>query len=121
MILLLSVHVFLSLSLVVILCMHSVLIGGETQRLLLETAMDMHLTDGQIVFVPYDTLLYSLPYRGVKYPPLHKNSKLRRAYDAVITVTMESVDKSFHQAFEDAVKSNELPVNMQPHQVPYAH
>ncbi|XP_048093246.1 retinal guanylyl cyclase 2 isoform X1 [Alosa alosa] len=101
----------------VILCMHSVLIGGDTQKLLLETAMDMHLTDGSLVFVPYDTLLYSLPYRGVKYPPLQKNSKLRRAYDAVLTVTMESVDNSFHQAFEEAVRSNELPVNMQPHQV----
>ncbi|XP_063058276.1 retinal guanylyl cyclase 2-like [Engraulis encrasicolus] len=102
----------------VVLCMHSVLIGGEVQRLVLETAMDMHLMEGSLVFIPYDTLLYSLPYRGVTYPPLHKNSKLRRAYDAVLTVTMESgAENSFHRAFQEAMRTNQLPWNTQPLQV----
>uniref|UniRef100_A0A6Q2Z5N4 Guanylate cyclase n=1 Tax=Esox lucius TaxID=8010 RepID=A0A6Q2Z5N4_ESOLU len=80
----------------VILCMHSVLIGGNTQRLLLETALDMHLTDGTLVFIPYDTLLYSLPHKDVRYPALMNNGKLRRAYDAVLTVTMDSEENSFY-------------------------
>ncbi|XP_064205382.1 retinal guanylyl cyclase 2 isoform X2 [Anguilla rostrata] len=101
----------------VILCMHSVLIGGETQRRFLETAYDMRLTDGSVVFVPYDTLLYSLPYRDVHYPALRNNSKLRRAYDAVLTVTLESPGPSFYQAYQDAVEHGELPKNLKPHQV----
>uniref|UniRef100_A0A8C7JSZ0 Guanylate cyclase n=1 Tax=Oncorhynchus kisutch TaxID=8019 RepID=A0A8C7JSZ0_ONCKI len=84
----------------VILCMHSVLIGGHIQRLLLETALDMHLTDGSLVFIPYDTLLYSLPYRDVRYPALINNGKLRRAYDAVLTVTMDSEENSFYKLNE---------------------
>ncbi|RVE60301.1 hypothetical protein OJAV_G00179730 [Oryzias javanicus] len=66
----------------VILCMHSVLIGGSAQKLFLETAYDMKMTDGSLVFVPYDTLLYSLPHHNVTYPALKSNSKLLRAYDA---------------------------------------
>ncbi|XP_067084963.1 retinal guanylyl cyclase 2-like [Osmerus mordax] len=101
----------------VILCMHSVLIGGETQRLLLETALDMHLTDGSVVFVPYDTLLYSLPYRDTRYPALLSNSKLRRAYDAVLTVTMDSEENSFHTAYQRAVDTGLLPRHTHPLQL----
>ncbi|KAM6969981.1 retinal guanylyl cyclase 2-like [Aplochiton taeniatus] len=93
----------------IILCMHSALIGGQTQRLLLETALDMHLLDGGLVFVPYDTLLYSLPYHQERWPPLVNNSKLRRAYDAVLTVTMESQENSFHEAYQRAVETGQLP------------
>uniref|UniRef100_A0A8C8CPT3 Guanylate cyclase n=1 Tax=Oncorhynchus tshawytscha TaxID=74940 RepID=A0A8C8CPT3_ONCTS len=92
----------------VILCMHSVLIGGHIQRLLLETALDMHLTDGSLVFIPYDTLLYSLPYRDVRYPALINNGKLRRAYDAVLTVTMDSEENSFYKAYQKTVQLKEL-------------
>lgn len=101
----------------VILCMHSALIGGITQKLLLETALDMHLMDGSVVFVPYDTLLYSLPYKQVIYPVLHRNSKLRLAYDAVLTVTIDSGENSFYRAYQDAVTSKELPAGIQPHEV----
>ncbi|KAI1902601.1 hypothetical protein AGOR_G00017610 [Albula goreensis] len=101
----------------VILCMHSVLIGGETQRRFLETAHDMRLTDGSLVFVPYDTLLYSLPYRDTHYPALRNNSKLRRAYDSVLTITLQSHGPSFFQAYQDAVEHGELPNNLRPHQV----
>ncbi|KPP57961.1 retinal guanylyl cyclase 2-like [Scleropages formosus] len=101
----------------IILCMHSALIGGQTQKLLLETAQDMQMTEGSLVFVPYDTLLYSLPYRNVSYPALAKNTKLRRAYDAVLTVTVDSKEKSFFQAFQEAMDHGEVPRNIDPLQV----
>uniref|UniRef100_A0A3Q4BHK4 Guanylate cyclase n=1 Tax=Mola mola TaxID=94237 RepID=A0A3Q4BHK4_MOLML len=85
----------------VILCMHSALIGGEAQKLLLETAYDMEMIDGSLVFLPYDTLLYSLPYRNVTYPALKNNGKLLRAYDAVLTVTIDSPQVSFYEAYQE--------------------
>ncbi|KAJ8416772.1 hypothetical protein AAFF_G00326500 [Aldrovandia affinis] len=101
----------------VILCMHSVLIGGGTQKLLLETAHDMQMTEGSLVFVPYDTLQYSLPYRDVRHPALRNNSKLIRAYDAVLTITVESEEMSFYQAYQEAMDRGELPRNIKPQQV----
>uniref|UniRef100_A0A3B3T8G5 Guanylate cyclase n=1 Tax=Paramormyrops kingsleyae TaxID=1676925 RepID=A0A3B3T8G5_9TELE len=93
---------------VVIMCMHSVLIGGEVQRDLLNTALDMRMADGGYVFIPYDTLLYALPYKGVGYPALVNDTNLRRAYDAVLTVTMDSGERSFYEAFRDVQESHEL-------------
>uniref|UniRef100_A0A8C1Y5E8 Guanylate cyclase n=1 Tax=Cyprinus carpio TaxID=7962 RepID=A0A8C1Y5E8_CYPCA len=102
----------------VILVMHSVLIGGGTQKLLLETAYDMRMTDGSLVFLSYDTLFYSLPYHHVTQPALRHNSKLLRAYDAVLTITIESPqEQSFYQAFERAQEQGELPRNLRPQQV----
>ncbi|XP_076144493.1 retinal guanylyl cyclase 2 [Alosa pseudoharengus] len=101
----------------VVLCMHSVLIGGQVQKLVLETAHDMRLTDGSLMFVPYDTLLYSLPYMDVPHPALRNNSKLLRAYDAVLTITVQSQQHSFYQAYQQAVDSGELPSNIKPQQV----
>ncbi|XP_051256403.1 retinal guanylyl cyclase 2 isoform X2 [Dicentrarchus labrax] len=102
---------------VVILCMHSALIGGEAQKLLLETAYDMQMIDGSLVFVPYDTLLYSLPYRNVSYPALKSNSKLLRAYDAVLTVTIDSPQMSFYEAYREAMDKGEVARTLKPHQV----
>lgn len=48
---------------VVILCMSSVLIGGEDQRKLLLAALDMGMVSAGYVFIPYDALLYALPYQ----------------------------------------------------------
>ncbi|XP_051572013.1 retinal guanylyl cyclase 2-like isoform X3 [Myxocyprinus asiaticus] len=105
-------------SIVVILCMHSVLIGGGAQKLLLETAHDMRMTDGSLVFVPYDTLFYSLPYHHMVQPALRHNSKLLRAYDAMLTITIESQEEhSFYQAFEKAQEQGELPMQLKPQQV----
>uniref|UniRef100_A0A6Q2WS68 Guanylate cyclase n=1 Tax=Esox lucius TaxID=8010 RepID=A0A6Q2WS68_ESOLU len=104
-------------NILVILCMHSVLIGGNTQRLLLETALDMHLTDGTLVFIPYDTLLYSLPHKDVRYPALMNNGKLRRAYDAVLTVTMDSEENSFYNAYQKAVNVGLVPRHIKLHQI----
>lgn len=102
---------------VVILCMHSVLIGGTAQRLLLETAYDMQMIDGSLVFLPYDTLLYSLPYHNVTYPALKRNNKLLRAYDAVLTVTIDSPRVSFYEAYREAMERGEVASTLKPQQV----
>ncbi|XP_036966905.1 retinal guanylyl cyclase 2 [Acanthopagrus latus] len=102
---------------IVVLCMHSALIGGEAQKLLLETAYDMQMIDGSLVFVPYDTLLYSLPYRNVSYPALKSNSKLLRAYDAVLTITIDSPQVSFYEAYKEAMERREVARTLKPQQV----
>lgn len=103
--------------LVVVLCMHSALMGGEPQKLLLETAYDMQMIDGSLVFVPYDTLLYSLPYRNVTYPALKSNRKLLRAYDSVLTVTIDSPHMSFYEAYSEAMERREVARTLKPQQV----
>uniref|UniRef100_K7FMX4 Guanylate cyclase n=1 Tax=Pelodiscus sinensis TaxID=13735 RepID=K7FMX4_PELSI len=102
---------------VVVMCMHSVLLGGEEQRLLLEKAEDLRMTDGTFVFIPYDALSYSLPYRRTPYPVLGNNTKLRLAYDAVLTVTIDAPEQSFREAFHDAQQAHELPAHLDPAQV----
>uniref|UniRef100_A0AAQ6IVQ2 Guanylate cyclase n=1 Tax=Anabas testudineus TaxID=64144 RepID=A0AAQ6IVQ2_ANATE len=80
---------------VVIMCMSSVLIGGEHQRRLLLAALDMGMISDGYVFIPYDALLYAMPYQ------LTNSTQLRHAYSAVLTVTMAS-DQSFYEAFRQA-------------------
>uniref|UniRef100_A0A4W4F9D5 Guanylate cyclase n=1 Tax=Electrophorus electricus TaxID=8005 RepID=A0A4W4F9D5_ELEEL len=96
---------------VVILCMHSVFVGGTSQKMLLETAYDMQMTDGSLVFVPYDTLQYSLPYpEPPRLAHYGNGSKAMRAYDAVLTLTAESPQQfSFYQAYAEAQEHGELP------------
>ncbi|XP_051521502.1 retinal guanylyl cyclase 2 isoform X1 [Myxocyprinus asiaticus] len=102
---------------VIIMCMHSALIGGEQQTSFLIKAYDMGLTNGRYVFLSYDTLLYSLPYTNTTYFPLQNNTKLRKAYDAVLTVTVESELMSFNEAFNMAKRLGELTVSPEPEQV----
>ncbi|MEQ2210197.1 hypothetical protein XENOCAPTIV_009752 [Xenoophorus captivus] len=103
----------------VILCMHSVLIGGSAQKLLLETAYDMQMIDGSLVFVPYDTLLYSLPYLNATYPAVKNNSKLLRAYDAMLTITIDSPRVSFYDAYREAIERGEVARTLKPQQVQF--
>lgn len=107
----------LCLPLVVIMCMHSVLIGADTQYALLTTALDMRMVDRGYIFIPYDTLHYALPYKDVSYPALANDSKLRQAYDAVLTVTMDSGDRNFYEAFRDAQESAEIRSSLAPQEV----
>uniref|UniRef100_A0A8D3C601 Guanylate cyclase n=1 Tax=Scophthalmus maximus TaxID=52904 RepID=A0A8D3C601_SCOMX len=86
---------------VVIMCMSSVLIGGEEQRELLLAALEMGMVSDGYVFIPYDALLYAMPYQ------LTNNTQLRHAYSAVLTVTMAS-DQSFYEAFRKAQISREI-------------
>lgn len=97
--------------------MHSALIGGETQRHLLEWAHDLKMTDGTYVFVPYDALLYSLPYKHTPYHVLRNNPKLREAYDAVLTITVESQEKTFYEAYTEAAARGEIPEKLESDQV----
>ncbi|NWR58938.1 GUC2F cyclase, partial [Bucorvus abyssinicus] len=102
---------------VVVMCMHSVLLGGEEQRVLLEKAEDLGMTDGTYVFVPYDALTFPLPYHRLPYPVLAANPKLRLAYDAVLTITIDSPHGSFHELLQEAKEAYEIPAHIEPTQV----
>ncbi|XP_034971274.2 retinal guanylyl cyclase 2-like [Zootoca vivipara] len=102
---------------VIILCMHSALIGGEDQAALLTKAQEMGLADGRYIFLPYDTLFYSLPYRNHSYFILENDRSFREAYDAVLTITLQSGEKTFYEAFEAAKRKGEIPLNLEPEQV----
>ncbi|NXF32742.1 GUC2F cyclase, partial [Nyctibius bracteatus] len=102
---------------IIILCMHSVLLGGEEQATLLTKALEMGLADGRYVFVPYDTLLYSLPYQNISFNVFANDSKLQEAYDAVLTITLESGERTFYDAFSEAKESGEIIVDLEATQV----
>ncbi|XP_004768270.1 guanylate cyclase D-like [Mustela putorius furo] len=100
---------------IVVLCMHSALLGGLEQTALLSRAWARGLADGRLVFLPYDTMLFALPYRNHSYLALSDSGPLREVYDAVLTVSLESglTDKSF----EAAVASGEAATHLEPEQV----
>ncbi|XP_030318331.1 LOW QUALITY PROTEIN: retinal guanylyl cyclase 2 [Calypte anna] len=102
---------------IILLCMHSVLIGGEEQATLLKKALEMGLADGRYVFVPYDTLLYSLPYQNNTFSVFDDDNKLQKAYDAVLTITLESGERNFHEAFREAKENGEIILNLEATQV----
>ncbi|KAM7399604.1 hypothetical protein PAMP_018868 [Pampus punctatissimus] len=102
---------------VIIMCMHSLLLGGEQQAIFLLKAQQMGLTSGKYVFVPYDTLHFSVPYTNVSYFPLQNNSRLREAYDAVLTITVVSEPLSFNEAYAAAKGTEEVTLALQPEQV----
>ncbi|KAM8899750.1 retinal guanylyl cyclase 1 isoform 1-T3 [Spinachia spinachia] len=102
---------------VVIMCMPSVLIGGQAQYQLLTTALLMRMIDRGYVFIPYDTLLYSLPYNDAPYYVLGNDTKLRKAFDGVLTITMDSGKRNFYEAFRDAQDSYEIRSTTPPEQV----
>lgn len=102
---------------VIIMCMPSVLIGGQSQHTLLTTALDMRMIDRGYVFIPYDTLLYALPYQNASYPVFANDSRLRKAYDGVLTITIDSRKRNFYEAFKDAQNSYEIRSSMEPEQV----
>uniref|UniRef100_G1NQT6 Guanylate cyclase n=1 Tax=Meleagris gallopavo TaxID=9103 RepID=G1NQT6_MELGA len=97
--------------------MHSVLIGGEEQAALLKKAQEMGLTDGRYVFIPYDTLLYSLPYPNNSFYVLDNDTKLQEAYDAVLTITLESGNWTFYNAFKEAKENGEIASELEDTQV----
>nr|XP_056719612.1 retinal guanylyl cyclase 1 [Euleptes europaea] len=102
---------------VIILCMHSALLGGQEEKLLLEKAEEMDMIDGTYVFIPYDALTYSMPYQQESYDVLDENSKLRLAYDAVLTVTIDSPEFSFREALREAQEMGEIPSHLDTDQV----
>ncbi|KAG7250116.1 hypothetical protein CRUP_006452, partial [Coryphaenoides rupestris] len=84
---------------------------------LLTTAADMSMIDRGYVFIPYDTLLYSLPYVDTPHYVLGNDTRLRKAYDGVLTITMDSGDLSFYDAFRKAQNSFEIRSSTPPEQV----
>ncbi|XP_044225470.1 retinal guanylyl cyclase 1 [Thunnus albacares] len=102
---------------VIIMCMPSVLIGGQAQYQLLTTALAMRMIDRGYVFIPYDTLLYSLPYNNASYYLLGNDTKIRKAYDGVLTITMDSGERNFREAFKHAQNSYEIRSSTPPEQV----
>uniref|UniRef100_A0A8C4IV16 Guanylate cyclase n=1 Tax=Dicentrarchus labrax TaxID=13489 RepID=A0A8C4IV16_DICLA len=102
---------------VVIMCMPSVLIGGQSQYQLLTTALAMRMIDRGYVFIPYDTLLYALPYKDAHYYSLGNDTKLRNAFDGVLTITMDSGERNFYEAFKDAQDRYEIRSTIPPEQV----
>uniref|UniRef100_A0A8C8J6T8 Guanylate cyclase n=1 Tax=Oncorhynchus tshawytscha TaxID=74940 RepID=A0A8C8J6T8_ONCTS len=101
---------------VVIMCMHSALIGGVAQYQLLTSALNIRMVDRGYVFIPYDTLTYSLP-KGTNFNTLTNDSLLRKAYDAVLTITMDSGENTFYQRFKDAQEKFEIRTSTPPEQV----
>lgn len=97
--------------------MPSVLIGGQSQYHLLTTALAMRMIDRGYIFIPYDSLLYSLPYKNAQYYSLGNDTKLRKAYDGVLTITMDSGERNFYEAFKDAQDSYEIRSSTSPEQV----
>ncbi|XP_036031521.1 guanylate cyclase D [Onychomys torridus] len=75
---------------IVVLCMHSALLGGLEQSTLLHCAWKEGLADGRLVFLPYDTLLFALPYRNRSYLALDDHGPFQKAYDAVLTISLDS-------------------------------
>ncbi|XP_038123846.1 retinal guanylyl cyclase 2 isoform X1 [Cyprinodon tularosa] len=102
---------------VIVMCMHSILVGGSYQATFLTKAHKMGMTSGKYVFVPYDTLHYSLSYSNVSHFPLQNDSLLREAYDAVLTITVASEQQSFNEAFNAAKTSQEMFLPVQAEQV----
>ncbi|XP_066555667.1 retinal guanylyl cyclase 2 [Amia ocellicauda] len=99
---------------IIIMCMHSLLIGGEEQAAFLLKASEMGLTNGRYVFMPYDTLFYNLPYKNNSFILLRNSSRLQQAYDSVLTITLESEGKSFNEAFDEARLLGEIPLSNDP-------
>lgn len=91
--------------------------GGEAQYKLLTTAMHMRMIDRGYIFIPYDTLLYALPYKNATYSILVNNTQLRRAYDGVLTITMDQGEQNFYEAFKDIQDSHDIHSNAEPEQV----
>lgn len=95
--------------------MHSALLGGPEQTALLSQAWAQGLADGRLVFLPYDTMLFALPYRNHSYLALRDSGPLQEVYDAVLTISLESgpLDK----ASEAARASGEVAAQLEPEQV----
>ncbi|KAF6090544.1 guanylate cyclase 2F, retinal [Phyllostomus discolor] len=66
------------------------------------------MMDRTYVFVPYDALLYSLHYMHTSYQVLKNNLKLQGAYDDVLTITVESQEKNFYQAYTKTEARGEI-------------
>ncbi|XP_053426372.1 retinal guanylyl cyclase 1 [Nycticebus coucang] len=103
---------------VVIMVMHSVLLGGEEQRCLLEAAEELGMADGSLVFLPFDTLHYALSPGPEALAALANSSQLRKAHDAVLTLTRHCPPEgSVLDSLRKAQEQRELPADLNLQQV----
>lgn len=101
-----------------IMVMHSVLLGGEEQRCLLQAAEELGLADGSLVFLPFDTLHYALSPGPEALAALANSSQLRRAHDAVLTLTRHCPPgSSVMDSLSRAQEHQELPSDLNLEQV----
>ena len=63
------------------------------------------------------TKLVLFSNQDIAFPQLSNSTRLRRAYSAVLTVTMAS-DQSFYEAFRSAQQSREIRQTVAPTEVP---
>lgn len=106
------------MSAAVIMVMHSVLLGGEEQRCLLEAAEELGLADGSLVFLPFDTLHYALSPGPDALAVLANSSQLRKAHDAVLTLTRHCpTGGSVLDSLRRAQEHQELPPDLNLQQV----
>ncbi|KAK1153352.1 hypothetical protein AOXY_G30283 [Acipenser oxyrinchus oxyrinchus] len=104
---------------VIIMCMHSALLGGEEQRLLLERRGTCAWRTAATCSSP-STRCTTACLTGTR--PTHcsaTTASCAAPYDSVLTVTVESGDKSFTQAFREAQDSHEVQASYQASQVGY--
>ncbi|VCW76319.1 unnamed protein product, partial [Gulo gulo] len=102
----------------VIMVMHSVLLGGEEQRCFLQAAEELGLADGSLVFLPFDTLHYALSPGPEALAVLANSSQLRRAHDAVLTLTRHCpLGGSVMDSLRRAQEHQELPSDLNLEQV----
>ncbi|KAM6163722.1 retinal guanylyl cyclase 1 [Rhynchocyon petersi] len=102
----------------VIMVMHSVLLGGEEQRLLLEAADELDLTDGSLVFLPFDTLHFALAPGREALAAISNSSRLRKAHDAVLILTRNCAPGgSVLDSLRRAREVQELPPDLNPQEV----
>ncbi|XP_015418011.1 PREDICTED: retinal guanylyl cyclase 1, partial [Myotis davidii] len=94
------------------------LLGGEEQRCLLEAAEELGLAAGALGFLPFDTLHYALSPGPEAVSVLANSSQLRRAHDAVLTLTRRCAPGgSVLDALRRAQEQRELPPDLNLQQV----
>lgn len=64
------------------------LLGGPEQTALLRQAWAQGLADGRLVFLPYDTMLFSLPCCILSYPTLGHIRPPHEVCDTVLTISL---------------------------------
>ncbi|XDA84479.1 hypothetical protein R6Z07F_014289 [Ovis aries] len=72
--------------------------------------------DGRLAFLPYDTLLFTLPSRDRSSLALGTGGPLQEACDAVLTISLESSLRD--KAFEASGADGEAAAHLEPEQVP---
>lgn len=103
---------------VVIMVMHSVLLGGVEQLSLLQAAEELGLADGSLVFLPFDTLHYALAPGPDALAVIANSSQLLKAHDAVLTLTRHCPPgASVLDSLRRAQELQELPPDLNLQQV----